>query len=142
MRAICLYLHIHQPIRYREYPIFDVSNNSNYFHDHYDGRQSNERIFRKVADKSYHPMLDLLERNMSKYPGFKISISITGTWLEQAEQWAPELLAQIRRKHRAKVEQGYQPLALERLQEVVRIRHPIHVDVHVLRSVTVFADAV
>lgn len=97
MRAICLYLHIHQPIRYREYPIFDVSNNSNYFHDHYDGRQSNERIFRKVADKSYHPMLDLLERNMSKYPGFKISISITGTWLEQAEQWTPELIAQIRR---------------------------------------------
>ena len=52
MRAICLYLHIHQPVRYREYSIFDVSNNSNYFYDDYHGRQSNERIFRKVADKS------------------------------------------------------------------------------------------
>ena len=97
MRAICLYLHIHQPVRYREYSIFDVSNDSNYFHDNYNGRQSNERIFKKVADKSYRPMLDLLEKNMQKYPGFKVSLSITGTWLDQAEKWAPELIAQIRR---------------------------------------------
>ena len=97
MRAICLYLHIHQPVRYREYSIFDVANNSNYYRDYYNSRQSNERIFRKVAEKSYHPMLDLLERNMEKYPGFKVSFSITGTWLDQAEQWAPELIAQIKR---------------------------------------------
>ena len=97
MRAICLYLHMHQPIRYREYSIFDVSNTSNYFHDRYNGRQSNKRIFKKVTDKSYRPMLDLLERNMLQYPNFKISLSITGTWLEQAAKWAPELIAQIRR---------------------------------------------
>ena len=96
MRAICLYLHIHQPVRYREYSIFDVSNDSNYYNDAYDSRQSNERIFRKVTDKSYRPMLDLLERNMAKYPGFKVSFSITGTWLDQAEKWAPELIAQIK----------------------------------------------
>jgi len=97
MRAICLYLHIHQPIRYREYSIFDVGNDSNYFNDDYNGRQSNERIFKKVADKSYRPMLQLLEDNMRKYPEFKVSLSITGTWLEQAEKWAPELIEQIRR---------------------------------------------
>lgn len=96
MRAICLYLHIHQPIRYREYSIFNVSNNSNYFVDDYYGRQSNERIFKKVANKSYRPMLNLLDSNMQKYPDFKISLSITGTWLEQAEKWAPELIDQIR----------------------------------------------
>ena len=96
MRAICLYLHIHQPVRYREYSIFDVSNDSNYFHDHYNSRQSNERIFKKVTDKSYRPMLELLERNMLQFPGFKISLSITGTWLEQAAKWAPDLIAQIR----------------------------------------------
>ena len=96
MRAICLYLHIHQPLRYREYSIFDVSNNSNYYEDDYYSRQSNERIFRKVADKSYRPMLSLLEANMKKYPAFKVSFSITGTWIEQAEKWAPELISQIR----------------------------------------------
>ena len=97
MRAICLYLHIHQPVRYREYSIFDVGNDHNYFHDDYHGRQSNERIFRKVADKSYRPMLDLLEENIRKYPGFKVSFSITGTWLDQAAVWGPEFIAQIRR---------------------------------------------
>ena len=97
MRAICLYLHIHQPIRYREYSIFDVSNKSDYFKDKYDGRQSNERIFRKVTEKSYRPMLALLEHNIKLHPNFKFSLSITGTWLEQAEKWAPELIDQIAR---------------------------------------------
>ena len=96
MRAICLYLHIHQPIRYREYSIFDVSNSSDYFNDNYNSRQSNERIFRKVAEKSYYPMLNLLMDNMKKHPDFKISLSITGTWLEQAEKWAPDLIDKIR----------------------------------------------
>lgn len=97
MRAICLYLHIHQPIRYRQYSAFDISNNSNYYDDIYEGRQSNERIFRKVTEKSYRPMLNLLERNMKEQPEFKVSFSITGTWLEQAKKWAPELIEQIKR---------------------------------------------
>lgn len=97
MRAICLYLHIHQPIRYREYSIFDVGNDSNYYNDSFDSRQSNERIFKKVAEKSYHPMLNLLEANLIKHPEFKFSLSITGTWLEQAEVYDPELISQIKR---------------------------------------------
>lgn len=96
MRAICLYLHIHQPLRYREYSIFDVGNDSNYYNDNFYGRQSNERIFKKVAKKSYYPMLNLLLQNMQKYPEFKVSFSITGTWLEQAEKWEPELIDLIR----------------------------------------------
>ena len=96
MRSICLYLHIHQPVRYREYSIFETSNNSDYFTDDYYGRQSNERIFRKVADKSYRPMLNLLESQIKSHPNFKFSLSITGTWLDQAEMWAPELIAQIK----------------------------------------------
>ncbi len=97
MRAICLYLHLHQPVRYREYSIFDVGNNSNYFEDAFSGRQSNERIFKKVAEKSYHPMLDLLEKNLHAHRDFKVSFSITGTWLEQAEKWDYALIEQIRR---------------------------------------------
>ncbi len=97
MRAICLYLHIHQPIRYREYSIFDVSNNSNYFDSNYDERQSNQRIFDKVTKKSYRPMLNLIENKMKEFPSFKVSFSITGTWLMQAEKWAPDLIDQIRR---------------------------------------------
>lgn len=97
MRSICLYLHMHQPIRYREYSVFDVSNSSNYFDCDYSERQSNERIFKKVAEKSYRPTLNLLEKNIKKHPGFRVSLSITGTWLEQAEKWGPDLIAQIKR---------------------------------------------
>lgn len=97
MRAICLYLHIHQPYRYREYSFFDISNNANYFDSQFESRESNERIFKKVARKSYHPMLDVLEHNLKKFPGFKFSLSITGTWLEQAVRWDPELINQLKR---------------------------------------------
>lgn len=88
---------MHQPIRYREYSVFDVSNSSNYFDCDYSERQSNERIFKKVAEKSYRPTLNLLEKNIKKHPSFRVSLSITGTWLEQAEKWGPDLIAQIKR---------------------------------------------
>ena len=42
-------------------------------------------------------MLNLLESSMNRHPDFKVSLSITGTWLEQAEKWAPELIEQIAR---------------------------------------------
>ncbi len=97
MRAICLYLHIHQPYRIKTYSIFDVAKTHDYFLADYDSNQSNERIFKKVAQKSYHPMFDLLERNIRKNSNFKISLSITGTWLEQAEAWDFSLIQQLRR---------------------------------------------
>ncbi|MBR2753824.1 glycoside hydrolase family 57 protein [Candidatus Saccharibacteria bacterium] len=97
MRAICLYLHIHQPIRYKEYSFFDISNSSDYYNGEYNDRESNERIFRKVTEKSYRPMLSLLEKNIDRHSNFKISFSITGTWLEQAAKWAPDLIETVQR---------------------------------------------
>lgn len=98
MPSICLYLHLHQPWRYQKYSIFDVAKTSNYWYEKdYYGKQNNERIFKKVAEKSYHPMLDLIEKNLRKYPEFKISLSISGTWIEQAEEWDPSLIIQLSR---------------------------------------------
>ena len=97
MRALNLYLHMHQPYRYRQYAIFDVGRDSHYFEDDYYSKQNNERIFRKVLEKSYRPTLDLLERNLERFPGFKFSLSITGVWLDQAEAFAPELIEQLKR---------------------------------------------
>ena len=42
-------------------------------------------------------MLKLLEKKMMAHKDFKVSFSITGTWMEQAEKWAPDLIEQIRR---------------------------------------------
>ena len=98
MRGICLYLHIHQPWRVRAYSIFDVGTSDNYFHaSDYHSKQNNERIFKKVAAKSYLPTFDLLEKNLAKHKGFKFSLSITGTWLEQAEMWMPELITRLQK---------------------------------------------
>ena len=89
---------MHQPWRFEQYSIFEVAHDHNYWDeiDYYD-KQNNQRIFEKVAGKSYRPMLSLLEHSLEKHAGFKVSLSITGTWLEQAERWAPELIEQIRR---------------------------------------------
>lgn len=98
MHSICLYLHVHQPFRYKQFSVFDVGNGGSYWLDkNYHSKQGNERIFKKVAEKSYHPTFDAIEKNLKKNPGFKISLSITGTWLEQAEMWDPSLIEQIKR---------------------------------------------
>ena len=97
-RGITLYLHVHQPFRVRPYTVFDASVDHNYFTDSDPlGRVNNESIFHKVAEKSYRPMNATLERLLHEHPDFKVSLSITGTFLEQAEQWAPDVIESFQR---------------------------------------------
>ncbi len=91
-RSIVLYLHVHQPYRVRHYSIFDISSNHNYFHSDYQQKTSNEKIVHKVAEKSYLPTNKLLLELLNKYEDFKLSLSITGTAIEQFEKWSPETL--------------------------------------------------
>ncbi len=92
-KSIVLYLHVHQPYRIRHYTIFDAGNNHNYFDTHYDDRTNNERIIHKVAEKSYIPTNRVLKKLLDTHPEFKLSLSITGTLLEQLERWSPATLA-------------------------------------------------
>jgi alpha-amylase len=91
-KAIVLYLHVHQPYRVKHYTIFDAGHDHMYFDDHYDSRTNNERIIHKVAEKSYLPTNRTLLRLLEQHPEFKISLSITGTILEQLERWSPAAL--------------------------------------------------
>src|SRR3954471_397243 len=91
-RSIVLYLHVHQPYRVRHYTIFDAGVDHSYFDADYDDRTNNERIVHKVAEKSYLPTNKRLLEMLQQYPEFKLSLSITGTVLEQLEKWAPEAL--------------------------------------------------
>jgi alpha-amylase len=86
-RGIVLYLHVHQPYRLRNYSVFDTAINHDYFDD-----DKNEQVFRKVADKSYRPMNAMLAKLLDKHPDFKLSLSITGTFIEQAQMWAPDVI--------------------------------------------------
>lgn len=96
-RGIVLYLHVHQPWRVRNYDIFDVASKHNYFSESASPDQDNELIFHKVADKSYKPMNHLLEKLLNDHPDFKVSLSITGTFIEQAEQFDPSVLDSFKR---------------------------------------------
>lgn len=91
-KAIVLYLHVHQPYRVRHYTVFDSGVSHNYFDAPYESQESNERTLKKVAEKSYLPTNARLLKMLEENPTFKLSISITGTVIEQLEQWAPEAL--------------------------------------------------
>lgn len=90
-RGITLYLHVHQPLRVKPYSVFDIGGDHHYF-DGTDAGTDNKRVFEKVAKKSYVPMNNVLLKLLEKHPEFKLSLSITGTFLEQAEKWAPDVL--------------------------------------------------
>lgn len=97
-RGIVLYLHAHQPFRVRKYSVFDTAVKHDYFEDPaYETERNNEQVFRKVADKSYRPMNALLEKLLATHPEFKVSLSITGVFIEQAERWAPDVLDSFKR---------------------------------------------
>lgn len=92
-KAIVLYMHVHQPFRVRHYTIFDAGVDHAYFDAPYEDRTNNERIMHKVAEKSYLPTNRRLLKLLNDHPEFKLSLSITGTAIEQMERWSPESLA-------------------------------------------------
>jgi alpha-amylase len=91
-RALTLYLHAHQPWRLRGYTVFDAASAHNYFDTDDGDPNSNLQVLKKVAAKSYIPTNRILLKLLHKYPEFKVNLSITGTLLEQLENWAPEAL--------------------------------------------------
>lgn len=97
-RGIVLYLHVHQPLRVREYSVFDTATTHDYYTEHsYDTDRNNERVMRKVADKSYRPMIALLEKMLHEHQDFHLSLSITGTFIEQAQLWVPDVIDGFKR---------------------------------------------
>ena len=93
MRSICFYFQVHQPFRLRNYRFFDIAEKHNYYDDY-----NNSFIMRKVAEKSYLPMNKLLLDLINEYgSAFKVSFSISGTALDQFEQYAPDVLDSFKR---------------------------------------------
>ncbi|MBA2279399.1 polysaccharide deacetylase family protein [Candidatus Saccharibacteria bacterium] len=95
-KAIVLYLHVHQPYRIRHYSIFDSGHNHNYFDADYESDTNNQKVLRKVVEKSYLPANKIFLELLNKYPEFRLSLSITGIVIEQFEQWAPDVLASFK----------------------------------------------
>jgi len=90
---ICFYFQVHQPWRLRHYRYLEVGKNHQYFDD-----EKNSAIMRKVANKCYLPMNNLLFDLITEHKGdFKVAFSITGTAIEQMELYAPDVLTSFKR---------------------------------------------
>ena len=88
MKSVCLYFNIHQPFRLKRYRFFDIGNDHYYYDDF-----ANDEIISRVAEVSYMPMCEtLLKMIEESNKEFKCAISISGTAIEQLQQYVPECI--------------------------------------------------
>ena len=88
MKAICFYFQIHQPFRLKKYRFFDIGNDHYYYDDF-----ANDDIVTRIARDSYIPAAESLLRMIEESKGaFRCALSITGTAIEQCEQYVPEFI--------------------------------------------------
>ncbi|MCQ2187044.1 MAG: glycoside hydrolase family 57 protein [Bacteroidales bacterium] len=91
-KSICLYFQVHQPTRLRLYRFFDIGKDSHYYDDF-----ANRTILKRIAQKCYLPMNELLLEQIKEQKGkFKVAFSISGTALEQFDRYAPEVIDSFR----------------------------------------------
>ncbi len=92
-RMICFYFQVHQPFRLRTYRFFDIGKNHKYYDD-----LLNRSIMRKVADKCYLPVNNIILNLITAHKGkFKISYSISGMALEQFQKFTPEVIESFKK---------------------------------------------
>ena len=88
MKAICFYFQIHQPFRLKRYRFFDIGNDHYYYDDFL-----NDDIVSRIARRSYIPAAETLLHMIEQTGGrFRCALSVTGTALEQFEQYVPEFI--------------------------------------------------
>ena len=87
MVSICFYFQVHQPLRLKDYRVFDIGRSGSYFAD-----ELNELTFRKVAGKCYVPMNSVLRELLASHPEVKFAFSFSGVFLDQAERWGQDVL--------------------------------------------------
>ena len=92
MTSVCLYFEVHQPMRLNRFSVFNIGNENN-LHQSYFNAKLNQEIFEKVANKCYLPTNRLLLDLINRYDGkFKVSFSLTGTFIEYCEEHIPEVV--------------------------------------------------
>ncbi len=94
MPKVCLYFQLHQPYRLANVSVFQVGNGlADYFSD---AEVLNKEVFKKVAKKSYIPMLQLLSMLLTRHPTFHFTLSFSGVFVEQAEAFSPKVISLLK----------------------------------------------
>lgn len=92
MPSVCFYFEVHQPMRLNRFSVFNIGKNDDSLSTYFD-RKLNQKIFEKVAKKCYLPTNRLLLDLINEFNGkFRISFSLTGTFVEYCERFMPEVL--------------------------------------------------
>jgi alpha-amylase len=92
MTSICIYFEVHQPTRLNRFSVFNVGKNADPLSTYFNN-ELNYWIFEKVAKKCYIPTNKILLNLINEFDGkFRISFSLTGTFVEYCEKYMPSLL--------------------------------------------------
>jgi len=90
--VICFYFEVHQPIRLKKFSVFSIGSSGNPF-DLYFDHTLNQEIFERAARKCYIPTNRLLRDLACEFSdSFNVSFSMSGTFLECCEIFAPEVI--------------------------------------------------
>src|SRR5665213_1222113 len=92
LKSVCFYFQVHQPYWVKNYRVFDIGNDTEYFNDRGETNLNNRKIIQKVAAKSYIPTTKLLIELLNRHPEMRVSFSFSGVALEQLEHYAPEVI--------------------------------------------------
>ena len=88
MKNICFTFQVHQPYRLRNFHFFEIGSHYNYFDE-----ETNAKIMRQIVEESYLPTNKLLLNLINTFGNkIKVSFAISGTALNQMEQYVPEVL--------------------------------------------------
>lgn len=93
---LTFYLKVHQPFRVKQYPFFSIGRDHNYFNGQ-EGKYNNRAIFEKIAKKSYLPTNRILLHLLNSFEHFKLNLSLSGVFLDQAELFCPEVVESFKK---------------------------------------------
>jgi len=83
MPLVTFYFQLHQPFRLHP------------DRDKFLWEEKNREVFHKVAEKCYLPATQMFTELVAAHPFFKITLGMSGTFLEQAEIYQPELIGAL-----------------------------------------------
>jgi len=101
MPLVTFYFQMHQPFR------LHPGGETFFWED------NNRNIFQKVSNKCYLPATWMFKELVEKHPHFKLSLGMTGTFLEQAELYQPQVIRALQALYDA----GQQHNQVEFLEE-------------------------
>ena len=94
MPLVTFYFELHQPFRLNP----DTSQ--------FLWKEKDNSIFNKVAQKCYIPATQMFTDAIKRCPTFKVCFSMSGTFLEQAEKYNPQVIDELKRLYDAGQESG------------------------------------